>query len=127
MKRISLLGASALFLLFTAATIAQPRNSGGMASTQFQTGTWADASAYYVEVRYSGNAAPVVKARVRGRMLEVSVGQAGGIPGAVFQNQMSQRYPLPMDADPSRMSRQDLQGLVLITIPRRQPGNMPRW
>ncbi len=127
MQQSSLFGKIVFFLFLSATAIAQPGNWGGTTASQFQMSAWADARGYHVEVRYSGNTQPVVRARIYGRMLEVSVGQASGMPGAFFQNQMSQRYPLPMDADPSRMSRQDLRGLVLITIPRRQFGNTPRW
>lgn len=125
-QQYSVFGAIVLFLFSTATAIAQPGNWGGFTASQFQTGVWADDSGYHVGVRYSGNMQPVVHARINGRMLEVSVGQASGMPGALFQNQMSQRYLLPMDADPSRMSQKNLQGLVLITIPRRQPGKLPR-
>ncbi|HID46018.1 MAG TPA: hypothetical protein EYP34_09715 [Chromatiaceae bacterium] len=127
MQKNGVFGAIVFFLFFTSTAIAQPGNWGGFTASQFQTGLWADGSGYHIGVRYSGNTQPVVHVRINGRMLEVSVGQSSGMPGALFQNQMSQHYPLPMDADPSRMSRKNLPGLVVITIPRRQPGNMPRW
>ena len=124
MRRIDVFGVIALFLLFTTATMAQ---WGQMATTQFQTGTWSDARGYFFEVRYSGHPAPLVQASLHDRMLVISVGQASGAPGVSFQNQMSQRYPLPMDADPSRMVRQELQGRIVIMIPRRQVGYPSRW
>ena len=128
MKPISVLATSVLFLLFiTAATIAQPGNRSGMTSTQFQMGSWADPRGYFFEVRYGGNTAPLVQARPHNGMLVISIGQASAAPGFAFQNQMSQRYPLPMDADPSRMRRYDQQGRILIVVPRRQTGSSPRW
>lgn len=126
MRRIGLFSASVLLFLATVA-IAQSGNPGGMTSTQFQTGSWADAGSYYFAVRYSGSLVPDVQARVVGRMLEISIGQASNLPGGFLQNQMSQRYLLPMDADPSRMSRYDRPGYVLIMIPRRSMGYPRRW
>lgn len=127
MRGIGFFSASLLLLLFSIATNAQPGSWGGMTTTQFQTGTWADASGYYFAVRYSGDRTPNVQARVVGGMLQIAIGQSSGIPGSFFQNQMSQSYPLPMDADPSRMTRHDQPGFVLFRIPRRQTGYPRRW
>lgn len=116
MRRIGFLSAGVLLLLFSTASIAQADNS----TTQFQTGSWADATGYYFAVRYRGNKVPDIQVRIVGRVLEIVIGQASGMPGGFFANRMSQSYPLPMDADPTRMRRQEQPGLVLFRIPRRQ-------
>jgi hypothetical protein len=128
MKRIGLFGASAMFLLFTVTAMAQPGNRAGMSSSQFQMGSWGDPRGYYFEVRYTGGVAPQVLTRLYDGMLIIGIRQASNTtPGMTFQSQMSQRYPIPRDADLSRMSRQDLPGRILIMIPRRQMGNPSRW
>ena len=127
MRRIGFLSAGVLLLLFSTASIAQADNWGGMTNTQFQTGSWADATGYYFAVRYRGNRVPDIQVRIIGRVLEIVIGQASGMPGGFFANRMSQSYPLPMDADPSRMRRQEQPGLVLFRIPRRQVSYPQRW
>ena len=110
-----------------AATTAQPGYwSSGTAASQFQISPWADADAYYYDIRYSGAVVPDFRIGPYGRSLDVRMGQAGGTPGGFFQNQMFQSYPIPADADVSRLTRRDEPGRTVLILPRRTAGGWPR-
>lgn len=116
-----------VILLVGAAAQAQPGYWGGLPSGQFQLAPSADADGYYLVVRYSGNTVPEVQTRFHGRALDIRVSQAAGGAGGFFRNRMTRSFQLPPDADPSRMTRSDEAGRIVIVIPRRRESMMPRW
>lgn len=118
-----------LILMVLATTAgAQPGFFSGMMSGNFWMEPSADAQGYYYAVRYSGDP-PEVAGEIFGPMLRITVRQSLGAPGSFFRNQMSQSFPLPQDADPQQMVRQDQPGRVVFMMPRRMPMSPygPRW
>ena len=127
MKTLGAAGALALAMVFVAGPAqAQQGYRGGMTGSQFQLVPSADATAYYIDVHYSGYAIPEVLVRQYGQVLDVTVGQGGGMGGGFFTNRMSQRFQLPPDADFSRLQRRAEPGRISVMVPRRQPP-LSRW
>lgn len=127
MKALGAAGVLALVLMFAAGPgQAQLGYRGGMTANQFQLVPSSDVSAYYIDVYYSGDAIPEVLVQTYGRTLDVSVGQGSGMGGGFFTNRMTQRFPLPPDADSSRLMRREEPGRVSVIVPRRRQA-LPRW
>ena len=127
MSRLSRILVALLVLLACAAAGAQPGYWGGTSGGQFRVAPSADADGYYLVVQYSGTVAPQVETRLHGRSLDIRVSQAGGGAGRFFRNRMTRSFPLPPDADPSRMTRREEPGRIVVALPRRAVPPGPRW
>lgn len=116
-----------VIVLVGAAAHAQPGYWGGMSRGQFQLMPSADADAYYFAVRYRGDSVPEVQIRLSGRALDIRVSQSAGGAGSFYRNSMSRSFRLPRDADPSRMTRREEPGSIVLVIPRWRGPMMPGW